>query len=111
MNDQFLKDALQIVDNLTPQQIADGLKEHGVLLVSVYSGKPLAEAPFDHLWEEMPVISERYGEGKIIEKITVDERGRPIQGLKIRWNKLTPEGVVEVTDCGLHAIFTMVKVK
>jgi len=56
MNDVFLQRALRTIEGLTPKQLRDGLREAGLELVSVHSGKKLSEVPYDEIWIGMEVV-------------------------------------------------------
>ncbi len=72
--------------------------------VSVYSGKPLSEVPFDHLWVGTPVVSEFSGEGVIAKKFNIDPQGKAFKGVKINYQS-------KAVEIGMAAIFKHVKVK
>lgn len=78
---------------------------------SIYSGKPLAEIPFEHLWAEMPILGKEFGEGKIAEIIQTDGRGKPVKGIKMRWIENTESGPKIIDDVMLHSEIKHVSLK
>lgn len=56
MNEEFLKHALKVIDSLTVEELRDGLREAGLELVSIHSGKKLSEVPYANIWVGMEVI-------------------------------------------------------
>jgi hypothetical protein len=92
MNEKFLQYALQKIESSTPAEIKAKADEIGLELVSIHSGKPLSEIPYDDIWVGMEVISKRNIAGKVILKIDKQETSFPLHNnwIRIEWVKGLP---------------------